>query len=46
MSDANLPLGHDINKFVPSRTIAVQFQVHLLNFWTPKDPEAKLEYIF
>ncbi len=46
VSDANPPPDYDIDKFVPTRTIVVQFQVHLLNFWTPKDLEAKFEYTF
>ena len=46
MSDANPPPGHDIDKFVPNQTVAVQFQIHLLNFWMPKDPKAKFGYIF
>lgn len=46
VSDVNLSLGHNIDKFVSCQTVAVQFQVHSLNFWTQKDPEAKFEYTF
>ena len=46
VSDANPLCGHDIDKFVPGQTVAMQFQVHLLKFLTLKDPEAKFEYIF
>ncbi len=46
MSDTNPPPGYDIDKFVPDQTVVVQFQVHLLNFQTSKNPEAKFEYTF
>ncbi len=46
MSDANPPPSYDIDKFMPGQTIAVQFQIHSLNFQTLKDPEAKFEYTF
>lgn len=46
VTDADLPPDQDINKFVPGWTIAVQFQLHLLNFWPTKNLEAKFEYIF
>lgn len=39
VSDTNPPPGHDIDKFIPGQTIAIQFQVHLLNFGMSKDPE-------
>lgn len=46
VSDTNPPPGHNINIFVLSQTVAVEFQVHLLNIWMPKDLEVKFEYIF
>lgn len=46
ISNVNPPLGHDIDKFVPSQTVAVLFSVHLLNFQTSKDSKSKFKYIF
>ena len=46
VSNVNPPLGYDDDKFVSSQTVAVKFQVHLLNFPMPKNPEAKFEYSF
>lgn len=46
MSNVNPLCGHDIDKFVPSRTITLQFEIHLLNFRMAKDPEAKFKYTF
>lgn len=46
LSDTNPPLGHDIDKFVFGQTVVVKFQVHLLNFWMSKNPEAKFKYTF
>ena len=46
VNNTNSPLGHDINKFMPGRTVIVLFQIYLLNFWTPKTPEVKFKYTF
>lgn len=46
VSDINPTPGHDINKFVPGQTIAVQFQVYLLNFLMSKDLRVKFGYTF
>lgn len=38
--------GHAINEFIPSRNVAMQFQVHSLNFQTVKNQETKFKYFF
>ena len=46
MTNTNPNLGYIINEFIPDQTVAVQFQIHSLNFRTTKNPDAKFEYFF
>lgn len=46
ITDTDPNPGHAVDEFVPGRTVAVQFQVHSLNFRTAKNPDAKFEYSF
>lgn len=46
MTNINPNPGHVVDEFVPSRTVAMQFQVHFLNFQTAKNSDAKFEYSF
>ncbi len=46
VSDANPPPSYDIDKFVSGQNVVIQFQVYSLNFWMPKNPEAKFKYTF
>ena len=46
ITNTNPNPGYAVNKFVPDRTVAMQFQVHSLNFRTAKNLDAKFEYSF
>lgn len=46
ITNTNPNPGHSFDEFVSSQTIAVQFQVHSLNFRTAKKPDAEFEYTF